>query len=742
MTDGVLQNPHRRWNGDITFSNGMTNATDDSFDLLIAMVRRSWRLIAATLSLGIILAIAYLVLASETFSATATLVADRNSDFTSPVRQPGFADAASDSANIETYINDLRSDKTVSDAVRSLNLFNPADFRRESRIGYRRRLREIFKGPSPSIGSEESLNFQLIVDKIQRNLIVRRVGLSYTIEIRFAADNPQRAAEIANELAATLIRNDLSHRKSLLQASVNTLRQQVDQLRARFQSAQAEAISYRTQNGIVGGATGEPITEQQIAQISGQISLVRVQTSEAKAKLDRFKEITSNFAFGAPISDPALNTALIDDLRGQYLSLTRREAEAIREYGDSHPLVKRVQDELSEVQLSITGEIARITEVYTNSYVVLNEHQQSLERLIENLITRNAEIIARRAVLRDLEGTAQTFRTLYDNTLSRLVAASQESESPASGVRLVALADPPSSPTSPKSWLILAIGGGLGLGSGCMAGLIRNRMSRGFESANQLEELCGMRCIATVAKIPRRHRLSLNHVSKDREILNVEPKFFAASKRNAHSFSFAEAFRALKLAVSREQGPGRVTGFVSALNGEGTSTIASNFAHFLAESGRKTLLIDCNPRTPTLSHKLAPGAQVLWLDLLQGRSQLEDVVWTHMGSGLKFLPSPSQISSNEVLGTSEMSKFISNSKICFDDIVLDLPSMLAAVDAEAVALDVDAFVLVVRKHNTPIEAVSDALRALPAAAKKISGCVLNDGDGKNWERPNHSLRFR
>ena len=49
----------------------------------------------------------------------------------------------------------------------------------------------------------------------------------------------------------------------------------------------------------------------------------------------------------------------------------------------------------------------------------------------------------------------------------------------------------------------------------------------------------------------------------------------------------------------------KVIGFTSALPNEGKSTVAAAFAHLAAQSGARTILIDCDLRNPSLSRALA-----------------------------------------------------------------------------------------------------------------------------------------
>ena len=62
----------------------------------------------------------------------------------------------------------------------------------------------------------------------------------------------------------------------------------------------------------------------------------------------------------------------------------------------------------------------------------------------------------------------------------------------------------------------------------------------------------------------------------------------------------AEALRYIKVAIDLHPAGGKVVGIVSALPGEGKTTVAAGFAAFVAKSGGRTLLIDADLRNPSI----------------------------------------------------------------------------------------------------------------------------------------------
>ena len=93
--------------------------------------------------------------------------------------------------------------------------------------------------------------------------------------------------------------------------------------------------------------------------------------------------------------------------------------------------------------------------------------------------------------------------------------------------------------------------------------------------------------------------------------------------------AFAEAIRSVKVAIdlSPTVTGGRIIGFTSSIPNEGKSSIAVAVARLAAQTGARTLLVDCDLRNPSLSRLLSPKAACGLLEVASGKSTLEKAIW-------------------------------------------------------------------------------------------------------------------
>src|SRR5258708_24545767 len=78
--------------------------------------------------------------------------------------------------------------------------------------------------------------------------------------------------------------------------------------------------------------------------------------------------------------------------------------------------------------------------------------------------------------LRELETSANTYRGIYETFLSRFTQSVQQQSFPSTEARVVTVASPPGSPSSPKIALTIALAALCGLGVGLLSAFGRGQM--------------------------------------------------------------------------------------------------------------------------------------------------------------------------------------------------------------------------------------------------------------------------
>lgn len=194
------------------------------------------------------------------------------------------------------------------------------------------------------------------------------------------------------------------------------------------------------------------------------------------------------------------------------------------------------------------------------------------------------------------------------------------------------------------------------------------------------------------------------------------------------SFHFVETIRKLRRRVEQHMNGGKVLMVTSLLENEGKSTVAVNLALAMAQKYRRVLLIDCDLRKPAChavleQKKFATGVR----DVLLDRARLSDSILRYKKSNMyMLLEKKGDNKSGDLLTSERMEDLLQWAREEFDFVVLDLPPMSAASDAEGMKELADASLLVVRQNVPVAPAVNKTIASLEGGRAKLLGCVLNN----------------
>src|SRR5581483_5731757 len=140
---------------------------------------------------------------------------------------------------------------------------------------------------------------------------------------------------------------------------------------------------------------------------------------------------------------------------------------------------------------------------------------------------------------------------------------------------------------------------------------------------------------------------------------------------------------------------------------------------------------------PTLSRSLVSKPDIGLLEVLGGKVELRDAVYTDNQSGLVFLPAviESRLAhSSEIIGSEVFARLIDGLRKTFDYIIIDLPPLAPVVDARATTHIVDSYVYVIEWGRTRTNLVQRQLSTAPEIFERLLGVVLNKANVKVLDR--------
>ncbi|MDF0493130.1 Wzz/FepE/Etk N-terminal domain-containing protein [Bradyrhizobium yuanmingense] len=703
-----------------------------SFERVADVLRRQWPIIAVCTGASLALVIVYLAMAQPMYTANArimmdtrqTQVLDKDSNASSALIDTGYVDS---------QVEIINSDDLILSVVRRLKLTEDPEFN-----GSKPGLLSIIIGKLTSLfGSGEPASQERIehavVQQIQKNLRTERVLTTYVLSLSYKARSPDKAAKIANAIANAYLVGALEAKYQSTKRATEWLQQRSLELSEQASASDRAVQTFKAENNIVGTSRGL-MSEQQLSDLNTQLVQARAATAEAKARLDRIDTISDQDVAQSTVTD-ALNNSVITRLRAQYLDLQAQYSDWSRRYGKTHLAAVNLANKMDELRKNIADELRRIADAYRSDYEIAKSREASLEKNVKELVAQAGNKGQAEVKLRDLESAADTYRNLYNNFLEKLQSATQNQSFPLSEARLISTATKPDRKSSPRTVLALVGGlvGGLCLGFG--AAFARELLSDVLRTPGEVEDELGVKCLGVLPDI--------RPPTKAGALLPTSAKTGPPDLSRYvvdHPFSrFAETLRNIKVSidVARLTREIKVIGIVSSLPKEGKTTVAANFAQLIALTGHRTVLIDGDLHTRSLTRELAPNAKTGLVEALNDPANLGYHVQRSKETGLDFLPSvvaSRMVNSADVIGSKAMAELLKVLKEHYEYIVIDLAPVMPVADSKAVSFLIDAMVYVIEWGQTTRTALQESVSGSEVLQKKLIGAVLNRANPKMLKR--------
>lgn len=283
-------------------------------------------------------------------------------------------------------------------------------------------------------------------------LLVYPAGKSRILAVEFRSRDAELAAKAANTVAELYIASLDAAKVDTARHATSWLGGNIETLRRRVAEAEAKVEAYRARSGLIGSgnALNQPLTGQQLGEMSSQLSQARAVQAELAGRVKAIKDmIKDGRAFEIP---DVANNELIRRTVESRIALRSQLALESRTLLPAHPRIKELTAQVAELDGQIKSAAERIVRTLENDSKIAGSRVESLQAAV----TGQSDVVAKgntsEIQLRALEREAKAQREQLESYLSRFrEAAARDGESvvPADA-RIVSRAITPDLPSFPK----------------------------------------------------------------------------------------------------------------------------------------------------------------------------------------------------------------------------------------------------------------------------------------------------
>ena len=575
-----------------------------------------------------------------------------------------------------------------------------------------------------SIGELDTIN------SIRNMIKVTPITDSRLVRIGVEHKDPELAAEIANIVSQSYVDTNLEQKRNAAQDAVSWLSDQVLDIKTKLTESEVTLHQFKDENKILASSLNDrqTILSQRLLHLNQKLSEVDAASILLKSRLKILNE--SDDSHKDNILNKFSPSAHFEHLQ-KTLSQTRsKQQEMSQRYTNNHPQMISLQKQLKSAENQLIKETNQVIQAMEQEYQAhLNTARQlktEIQLVKEESLQSNKKAIDFKRLHRD----ASNNLALYNLLIKRQKEAELSQMLKANNVHILERARVPAGPIRPRVKLgllfTLLLSSTVSIGLALCFDLIDNSV----KSQDHIENVIGAPFLGLLpaisendSPVPTKNPDAKTSTQRDLFILDNPRSTVAECSRTIRTnLFFMSPEEPAQSIVVTSNGPQ-----------EGKSTVAINLGITIAQSGKKTLLVDADMRRPRLHRSFGVDNDTGLSNLIIGDGKLEDCIHKSRGTELlDVLPcGPIPPNPAELLHSTGFNKILNELQEEYDHILFDSPPVSPVTDALILGSMLNGIVFVAHAGKTKLPAAQQATRRLADVGSRILGVVLNNVDLEN-----------
>lgn len=592
----------------------------------------------------------------------------------------------------------------------------------------------------------EASGLQAESSQLGRHVEVQRLENTQIFRLSYLAPTPETAAQVANTFAEEYIKLQFQTHQQTREGARRLLEKELVSLESRVQLSEQQLVDYARDNNMqFTDGDRSSLAQDKLALLARQVIDAEAELVTAQARLGTLQ--TSS------VKDfpEKLVTGVIGDRQTTLLKLEHELTSLRASFGENWPAVVQKRSEIALVRDQLEREkVAVLSQAREQALLEYRGAERKRQMLAaarteqEQLVNKLQDASIQYNILRR---EVETNQKLYEGLLERLRQTGVAPGMEFGNIRVVEPAVPDSTVASPNLRWNVFLASVLGLALGICVAFTRDYWDSSLSTVEEVEQITMLPVLASVPLIQSRPRR--RGLGSGRGALKLFPRTERGSPLDPEeqvpastgvprvdllaSIDSAEAVRDLcaSILLSQSERPPRRLVVTSAGPGEGKTTLTVQLGRALAESGARTLVVECDLRRPTFGNEFGIGSEGGLSLLLTGHIPRAQIHGTD--NDKLFVVGAGPVAPNPValLNSRTMDAFLEEMSSSFHFVIMDTPPVFPMADARVLGAKADGVVLVVRAGFTPQRLVRRVCSLLDMSGVTILGAVLNGVDARD-----------
>ncbi|PID58119.1 hypothetical protein CSB45_05380 [candidate division KSB3 bacterium] len=573
---------------------------------------------------------------------------------------------------------------------------------------------------------------QAIDHFLNQTIKIEPIKGSRLVDVSAFSTHPELAANIANTLVSSYIKQNLEAKLLASQDAVGWLEHQLKDAEGKVADSEASLLAYKEEHGIISFEDRQNIVMQKLSELNTAVNNARIKRIAVEMQYKQIQDYL-NSSGDAPAAktlkdlesiSQVINNPLIQKLKIELSALESQLSELRKKFRDKHPNVIAVKSQLTSIRERIHAEVKQIITSFRNDYELAQAQEQEMTAALEAQKREALELNQKAISYNVLEREAESNKRVYNALLQRSKETTVTEQLETSNIRIVDPATIPNYPVAPRKKLNIFLAMVVGLTLGAALSFFFEYIDNSIKTPDDIKHYLNIPFLGFIPKV------SYNgHAPSHRREGHPADTVVALDPKSTVS----EAYRSLRTNVmfsSLERGP--VMLVTSAGPAEGKSITVANLAITMAQSGSHTLIIDCDLRKPRIHHIFnIPGNHGGFTEMIAalGETRRRVTVTRTKIPNLDIIPCGKIPPNPSELLSSERTKVLIDALgKKYDKILIDSPPINVVTDPVILSQIVGGVILVIKAGETGRDLIRRARDQILNVNANLIGSVLNSVD--------------